>query len=54
VSLERSVSDIRTFSALKLLELPGAQGLEVAYHDPLAPGHAPRDARFDHTRIVRL
>ena len=54
MSLERSVSDIRTFSALKLLELPGAQGLEVGYHDPLTPDHAPRDTRLDHTRIVRL
>ena len=54
VSLERSVSDIRTSSALKLLELPGARGLDVAYHDPLAPDHATRDARLDHTGIVRL
>jgi hypothetical protein len=52
VSLERSVSDIRTSSALELLELPG--GLDVASHDPLAPDHATRDARLDHTRIVRL
>jgi hypothetical protein len=54
VSLERSFSDIRTSSALELLELAGARGLEVASHDPLAPDHATRDARLDHTRIVRL
>jgi hypothetical protein len=54
VSLERSVSDIRTCSALKPLELPGARELDVAYHDPLTPDHATRDARLDHTGIVRL
>jgi len=54
VSLERSVSDIPTSSALTLLKLPGARGLEVASHHPLASDHAPRDARLDHARIVRL
>ena len=54
MSLERSVSDIRTCSALKPLELPGARELDVAYHDPLTPDYATRDARLDHTGIVRL
>ena len=54
MSLERSVSDIRTSSALELLELLGTRRLEVASHDPLASDHATRDARLDHARIVRL
>ncbi len=37
VSFKRNVSDVRNSSALKILELLEARGLEVAYHDPLVP-----------------
>ena len=37
VSFKRNVGDIRNSSALKILELLEARGLEVAYHDPLVP-----------------
>jgi UDP-N-acetyl-D-glucosamine dehydrogenase len=37
VTFKRNVADIRNSSALKLLELLEARGLEVAYHDPFVP-----------------
>jgi UDP-N-acetyl-D-glucosamine dehydrogenase len=37
VSFKRNVSDIRNSSALKILELLEARGLDVAYHDPFVP-----------------
>jgi len=37
VSFKRNVSDIRNSSAVKILELLEARGLEVAYHDPFVP-----------------
>jgi UDP-N-acetyl-D-glucosamine dehydrogenase len=37
VSFKRNVGDIRNSSALKMLELLEARGLDVAYHDPLVP-----------------
>ena len=37
VSFKRNVDDIRNSSALKILELLEARGLEVSYHDPFVP-----------------
>ena len=37
VSFKRNVGDIRNSSALKILELLEARGLEVSYHDPFVP-----------------
>jgi UDP-N-acetyl-D-glucosamine dehydrogenase len=37
VTFKRNVADIRNSSALKMLELLEARGLDVAYHDPLIP-----------------
>jgi UDP-N-acetyl-D-glucosamine dehydrogenase len=37
VTFKRNVADVRNSPALKLLDLLRAEGLEVAYHDPLAP-----------------
>jgi len=37
VTFKRNVADVRNSPALKLLELLGDQGIEVAYHDPLVP-----------------
>jgi UDP-N-acetyl-D-glucosamine dehydrogenase len=37
VTFKRNVADIRNSSALKILELLRARGLDVAYHDPLVP-----------------
>jgi UDP-N-acetyl-D-glucosamine dehydrogenase len=37
VSFKRNVGDIRNSSALKILELLDARGLDVSYHDPFVP-----------------
>jgi UDP-N-acetyl-D-glucosamine dehydrogenase len=37
VSFKRNVGDIRNSSALKILELLEARGLELSYHDPFVP-----------------
>jgi UDP-N-acetyl-D-glucosamine dehydrogenase len=37
VSFKRNVGDVRNSSAVKLMELLEARGLEVAYHDPFVP-----------------
>jgi len=37
VSFKRNVGDIRNSSALKILELLEARGLDVSYHDPFVP-----------------
>jgi UDP-N-acetyl-D-glucosamine dehydrogenase len=37
VSFKRNVGDIRNSSALKILELLEARGLEVSYHGPFVP-----------------
>jgi UDP-N-acetyl-D-mannosaminuronate dehydrogenase len=37
VSFKRNVGDIRNSSALKILELLEARGLEVSYHDSFVP-----------------
>jgi UDP-N-acetyl-D-glucosamine dehydrogenase len=37
VTFKRNVADLRNSSALKMLELLEARGLDVAYHDPLIP-----------------
>jgi UDP-N-acetyl-D-glucosamine dehydrogenase len=37
VTFKRNVADVRNSSALQLMELMRARGLDVAYHDPLVP-----------------
>ena len=37
VSFKRNVGDVRNSSALKLLELLEARGIDVSYHDPFVP-----------------
>ena len=45
VSFKRNVGDVRNSSALKILELLEARGLDVSYHDHFVPRLTPGDAR---------